>query len=534
MKPAPELALDATVVPAPASMTTTDWLLVAAIAALVGFAALLALAETSLTRMSRAKAMGLVEEKKRGASTLLALVQTPERFLNPVLLLVLLCQLIAATLVGVVAEHLFGPIGVAVATAFEVVVIFVVGEAAPKNWAVRHPERAALLSAPMINALVRFPPVRLLSAILIGISNLILPGKVTTGPFVSERELLALADVAAEEDVIEVEERALIRSILDFGDTVVREVMVPRTDMVTLESRAQVADALEVAMAAGFSRMPVYGQNVDDVVGIVYTKDLMRADLAGQSHASVAEFARKAEFVPETKRVAELMREMQQKKYHMAIVVDEYGGTSGLVTLEDLIEELVGEIVDEFDVEEPRAERLANGHIRVNARMPLDEVNELLGAELPSGDWDTIGGLVYQVLGHVPSEGEGALVDEYRLVAEKVQGRRIGRVRIIATAADAQNQTVEEIQPAQAAAADTTLSSGDAMSAVASPSHGEDGGRPIVNNDEEAGPGGQGEGHRHLGPTLSGGGAAASAASSPFGESLGARPSGQLWAGEAW
>jgi putative hemolysin len=421
-----------TVLLAAARFDATDGGLLAVIVVLLVGAAGLSLAETSLTRMSRARALALEEEGRRGAHRLVRLVEHPEQFLNPVLLLTLLCQLVAATLVGVVAAHLFGPVGVAVATAFEVVVIFVLGEATPKNWAIRHPDRAALLAAPVVSVLVRFPLVRLFSGLLIGIADHLLPGGASARrPYVSEQELLAMADVAVEEDVIETEERALIRSIISFGDTVVREVMVPRPDMVTASARDRVADVLEVAMAAGYSRIPVYEQNVDDIVGIVFTKDLMRADLAGQAAAPVRSLVREAHFVPETKPVAALMREMQAEKFHMAIVVDEYGGTSGLVTLEDLIEELVGEIVDEFDVEEPLIEPLPGGGYRVNARMPLDELNELLHADLPQGDWDTVGGLVYGLLGHVPTEGEAAEADGHRLVAEKVQGRRIGRVRIV-------------------------------------------------------------------------------------------------------
>jgi CBS domain containing-hemolysin-like protein len=250
------------------------------------------------------------------------------------------------------------------------------------------------------------------------------------GPFVSEKDFLAMADVAVEEDVIEHEEREIIQSLIDFGDTVVREVMVPRPDMVAVEARAKVSDVIEVAIAAGYSRIPVFEQGIDDIVGIVYVKDLMRAEREGVTDIEVRSILRPAHFVPETKRVHQLMREMQKDKFHMAIVVDEYGGTAGLVTLEDLIEELVGEIVDEFDVEEPQSERTAAGDLRVNARMAVDEVNELIGAALPEGDWDTVGGLVYSLLGHVPTEGEAVDVDGHRLVAEKVQGRRIGRVRI--------------------------------------------------------------------------------------------------------
>jgi putative hemolysin len=414
-------------------VTGADIGILAAILGLIVLAGFLALAETSLTRMNRIKATTLEEQGLRGAGLLARLVEHPERFLNPVLLLLLICHIVASILVGILFEQ-YGAWGVVLATFVEVVVIFVLAEAAPKTWAVQHPERAALLAAPIVAAIVNFPPIRLLARFLIGLSNVILPGKgLQTGPFVSEEELLATVDVATEDEIIEKEERALIRSIIEFGDTVAREVMVPRPDMLAVEGRDKVADVLEVAIAAGYSRIPVYDQGIDDVIGIVYTKDLMRAvrDAEGTDR-SARDLARKAEFVPEGKKVAELMREMQKDKFHIAIVVDEYGGTAGLVTLEDLIEELVGEIVDEFDVEEPSIEALAGGAYRVNARMPLDEVNELLGADFPEGDWDTIGGFVFNLLGHVPAEGEAVHHDGYRLAAEKVQGRRIGRVRIVA------------------------------------------------------------------------------------------------------
>jgi putative hemolysin len=412
-------------------MSTAETLMLVAVFVLICAAAFLAMSETALTRINRIKAMTLAEEKRRGPHALVRLVEHPERFLNPVLLLVLLCHLVAATLIGVVAERLFGPVGVAVATAFEVVVVFVFAESLPKTWAVQHPERASLLTAPLVSAIVSFPPVRLLARGLIGLTNLIIPGKgLKEGPYVSEQEILALADAAVEEDVIEREERQLIHSIIEFGDTVVREVMIPRPDMVAIEARATVNDAMEVVMAAGFSRIPVYEQGIDDINGLLYAKDLMRAVRDKRGEVQVRELSRKANFVPETKRVAELLPEMQKQKSHMAIVVDEHGGTAGLVTLEDLIEELVGEIVDEYDVEEPPIEPLPGGDVRVNARMPIDELNELLEAEFPEGDYDTVGGLVYYLLGHVPSEGETVDYDGRRLRAERVQGRRIGRVRI--------------------------------------------------------------------------------------------------------
>ena len=243
-------------------------------------------------------------------------------------------------------------------------------------------------------------------------------------------QVLAPASATVEGDVIETEERALIHSIIEFGDTVVREVMVPRPDMVAIGADASVEAVLERALDVGFSRLPVVEQQGEDVVGVAYTKDMIRAERSGRGDEPVRDHVRTAHFVPETKRVSDLMREMQAETFHLAVVVDEYGGTAGLVTLEDLIEELVGEIVDEFDVEEAQVEQLGGGEVRVSARLPVDEVNDLIDASLPLGAWDTVGGLVFDLLGHVPVAGESVTVDGLRLVADRVNGRRIERVRI--------------------------------------------------------------------------------------------------------
>ncbi|HMC39596.1 MAG TPA: hemolysin family protein [Acidimicrobiales bacterium] len=415
---------------------STDVILVVVVVLLIIATGFLAMSETAITRVTKAKAATLVDEDRRHARTLLRLVQHLDRVLPVVLFALEVCTLVAATLVGVVAEHAFGGVGVIVATAFEIAVIFVFAELAPKTWAVQHSDRAALATSPLIRLLVAFRPLGWITRALIAVTNTLLPGKgMKSGPYTSDELLRALADEAVEEDVIEHEERTLIHSIIDFGDTVVREVMVPRPDMVAVESYARISDVIDVVIPAGYSRIPVYSQGIDDVVGIVYVKDLMRAEREGTGDGQVAEVMREAHFTPESKRVSELMREMQAGKFHMAIAVDEFGGTAGLVTLEDLIEELVGEITDEYDIEQTPTERLEDGTLVVNARMPVDEVNELLEedeqSELPRGeDWDTVGGLLYSLLGHVPSEGEAAEVDGHVLIAERVQGRRIGRVRI--------------------------------------------------------------------------------------------------------
>jgi putative hemolysin len=410
-------------------VSSSELIAVIAVLALVVTAGFLAAAETSLTHLARAQVLALEDEGRRSAAVLVRMLERREEVLNPILFLVLVCHLGAASLVTLLAQSYLGPIGILVAVVIEVVVIFVVAEAAPKTYALQHPVRTALVVAPVVRFLAASLPVRLLTRALIGVANIILPGKGRpAGPAASEEELLAFADVAVEAGEIESDERALIRSIIDFGDTVAREVMVPRPDMVTVAASATVGDAMETSIANGYSRIPVYNDGIDDIIGIVYAKDLMRAARESGQDAPVQ--PRPAIFVPETKRVAELMREMQAKQMHMAIVVDEYGGTAGLVTLEDLIEELVGEIADEFDVEDPLLEPLPNGDWRVNARMPIDEINELLHLDLPEGDYDTVGGLVFNQLGHVPTEGESVEVAGHRLRAERVSGRRIGRVRI--------------------------------------------------------------------------------------------------------
>src|SRR5688500_7450629 len=412
------------------TLTLTDWWIVAAIVVLFLLSIVLAVAETALTRVSKARAQALAETKGKRGEVLLALVED-QAWLNPTLLVVLSTQLVQSTLLGVLAARLFGGWGVVGATLINVTLFFVVAEVAPKTWAIQHTDRAALASARPIKALANWGPLKLLSRALIGLTNVLLPGKgLKRGPYTSEEELLAVADLAVEDAVIEAEERELIESVIELGDTVVREVMVPRTDMITVTADFRVADAMEVVLLNGYSRIPACGEGIDDIIGIVHAKDLMRAERDGHEERSVAELARPAHFVPETKGVAELLREMQVDRFHMAIAVDEYGGTAGLITLEDIIEELLGEIVDEFDVEDPMIEPLPGGDVRVNARMPLDAVNDLIHAQLPEGDWATIGGLLLSERGHVPVEGEEVEVSGWQLTAQRVQGRRIGRVRL--------------------------------------------------------------------------------------------------------
>jgi CBS domain containing-hemolysin-like protein len=412
-------------------MGTSDGLILAVVVVLFSFSILLAMAEMAFARMNRIRALALEEEGRKGAARLAKMLERPEQTINSLLLLILVAQLTTASLLGVFLERQAGPSGVVIGLVLQIVLFFVIGEVAPKTYAIQHTDRAALGLSGFLYAITNFPPLRALSRSLIGLANVMLPGKgLKTGPFVTEEDLRTMADVAADEESIESEERRLIHSIFEFGDTVVREVMLPRPDMIAIEADATVEEGIERAIEGGYSRIPAFEGTTDDIIGLVYLKDLVRRARAGDGQEPVRGSLRPAVFVPEQKRVAELLREMQAQQFHMAIVVDEYGGTAGLVTIEDLLEEIVGEITDEYDVETPGVEHLADGTLRVPGRLPIDELSEERDGVLPHTEWDTVGGLVFNLLGHVPDEGEVVKFQGLGFRTERVQGRRIVSVVI--------------------------------------------------------------------------------------------------------
>ena len=413
-------------------LTTADLWTLVVVLVLTAVAAFLAAAETSLTRMSRARAIHLAEEQRRGAAQLLRLVEQPARFLNLVLLLVLVVQVFATALFTSVLSRLVGGgLGVAIAATVMTILTFIFAEVAPKTYAVQQTDRAALAVAPVVYVLTRLPVLGPLTRLLIGVGNVVTPGKgLKSGPFVSEEEIRAMVDEAERDDVIEEEEREMIHSIFEFGDTILREVMTPRPDMVAVPVSTSLQEVLELILRSGYSRIPVYQDDIDNVVGLAYAKDVLRRLHDGQADKPLADILRPAPIMPESMKAAECLREMRRRKSHMVIVIDEYGDTSGLVTIEDLLEEIVGEITDEYDQEDPNVEPLPDGDYRVNARLGIDEVNELLDVQLPSTEWDTIGGLLINLVGGVPREGQELEFQGLRLTAERVQGRRIGRVRI--------------------------------------------------------------------------------------------------------
>ena len=402
-------------------------LLVVAIC-LVPTAGALAAVDAALSRVSVARIDELVRERRRGAQSLARVVDDRVRHTNLLLLLRVAAEVTATVLLTVVAVSQWGSTWDVVLGAIAVMVLvsYVLIGVGPRTTGRQHPYRVALVSAGAVVLLGRV--LGPLATVLIALGNAITPGRgYREGPFSSEVEIRELVDLAEARGVVERGEREMIQSVFELGDTIAREVMVPRTDIVWIESTKTVPQALALALRSGFSRIPVVADNVDDVVGIIFLKDLVRRaqDPERARQTKLDEVMRPATFVPESKPVDELLREMQAHNSHMAIVIDEYGGTAGLITIEDILEEIVGEIRDEYDIEAPPVEWLDGQSARVTARLPVEDLGEMFEVELPRGDdVETVGGLLAQLLGRVPISGSSASAYGLKLTAESVTGRR--------------------------------------------------------------------------------------------------------------
>ncbi|WP_129666440.1 hemolysin family protein [Phytoactinopolyspora endophytica] len=417
-------------------MIGSEWLLLAA-AALVVVAGMFAMADAGLTAFSRARADALGKQGRRGARPLQRLLADPAPALNTALLLRITAEITAVALVTVVAVEYFDTrfLTIVVAAPVMLVVSFVAIGVAPRTLGRQHAERVALAMAGPLLTLTRvLGPI---PKLLILLGNALTPGKgFREGPFATEAELREMVDLAEAGQIIESGEREMIHSIFELGDTVVREVMVPRTDVVFIESYKTLRQVESLALRSGFSRIPVVGEGgLDDIVGIVYLKDVARRlhdDRGAETVEQVESVARPALFVPDSKPVDDLLREMQAQRTHVAIAVDEYGGTAGLVTIEDIIEEIVGEITDEYDTAEETVQVIDDDAVRVSARLHVDELGELFGMDLNDDDVDTVGGLLAKHLGRVPISGAKIQVGELYLEAEDTMGRRnrISTVRV--------------------------------------------------------------------------------------------------------
>ncbi|HEX2426239.1 MAG TPA: hemolysin family protein [Actinomycetota bacterium] len=423
-------------------MSGGDWLEFVLIVVLIGFVAVLGASEVAITRVNRVRAYRFVEEGRRGAGSLLRIAENPAPYLNVVLLLTLLSTIGGTTMATTLAVRSLGGPGEWVATIVMTVLLFVFADVTPKTFAIMQTDRVALRLAPLIVTLRRL--VGPVATALVRFANVVMPGKgLPQGPFITEAEIRQLAEVASEEEQIEEGEVQLIHSIFEFGDTIVREVMVPRPDIVAIEADRPLRDVQALVLQHGYSRLPVYDDDLDNVVGFIYAKDVLKALHQGKQDMPLRDVCRPAHFVPESKKAADLLREMQREKFHVALVTDEYGSVVGLVTLEDLLEELVGEIEDEFDRAEPDIAQVAENVYRVDGKVAIDEVNDLFDVELPDEEWDTVGGLMLGLLGSIPKEGEEVSFQGLVFKAERVDGRRISKVLITRREPEQQPQAAE-------------------------------------------------------------------------------------------
>jgi CBS domain containing-hemolysin-like protein len=419
----------------------TIQLILAALGSLL-VAFLLAAAESSLARMSRHRAAELVEEGGRGATALLRIAGDSAAYLSVAAFVRVVAEAAAAVLITVatvgLVEGFWPPLLVSIGVMG--VLSFVLVGVSPRTLGRQHADRIALLAAPVLVWLRRVlgPVARL----LVALGNAMTPGEgYRDGPFDSEAELRDLVDLAGESALIEAGERQMIHSVFELGDTVVREVMVPRTDMLTIDQDRTLKKAMSLFLRSGFSRIPVVGDGPDDVLGLLYFKDVARrvnADsAAGKVH--VLHAMRPVNHIPESKPIDDLLREMQRGQFHFAVVIDEYGGTAGLVTIEDILEEIVGEIADEYDREPPGVEQLADGTTRVPATMHVDDLAELFDVTIDEEEVDTVGGLLGKTIGLVPIPGSQGEVAGLLLTAERMAGRRHRIATVIVQRLDEQN-----------------------------------------------------------------------------------------------
>lgn len=403
---------------------------------LVGFGGLLAAADAALGVLSRGDIIELAEGRRTRRS-LLGIAGDIAEHVNAVSFVRVASETAAAVLVTLVWATVFGSQWwwtLLVSGLIMITVSFVIVGSSPRSVGRAHARGILLFAAPVVRAsrVVLGP----LADVLVALGRRVTPGRPPAATFSSEEQLLSMVDEATELDVLEEDDRELIHSIFEWGDTVVREVMIPRTDMVTVDDDVTVAAAMDQLLRTGVSRMPVIGRDADDVVGVLYLRDVARLAHEARKDARstlVRELAKPALFVPESKKADDTLRDMQRASNHLAMVVDEYGGIAGLVTLEDLIEELVGDISDEYDREMRDVVDLGDGHYRVSARVPTDELGDLYGIDLDDDDVDSVGGLMGKALGRLPLRGDTVVVSGLRLTADRVERRRLLAVTVEAT-----------------------------------------------------------------------------------------------------
>lgn len=414
-------------------MEIDSWIALIVAVLCLGLIGINSAVETALTNISGLRLRQLLERGVPRAQAISDLLQSPRRFPASILFINTISLLTIGSLALYASYYFVDWWSHVLAVVIAALVVLIFGVAVPKALAGRNPEKTAIALFGPINLLRRIvmPLVALADVVAMPFVRMLGGRASHVGPFVTEEELRMMMNVGEEEGVIQQEEEDLIHSIFEFGDTVVREVMVPRPYIVAVEDDCSVTDAADIALQSGHTRLPVYHDSIDTVVGVATVQDMMRAIRGNKSDQQVTQVMRPVHYVPETKKVDELLRELQKGRVHLTIVIDEYGGTAGLVTIEDLLEEIVGEIRDEYDVEPPMIDLINNHEIHVDARVPLDDIKDRLHVDWEAEDSDTVGGFVYEQLGRIPNPGDTVQAGLYTITVLTTEGARIKQLSIV-------------------------------------------------------------------------------------------------------
>lgn len=389
-------------------------------------------AETAFTTVNRIRIRNLMEDGDKRAETILKIIDDSGKMLSAILIGNNIVNLTASSLSTTLAVSIWGNTGIGIATGIITLLILVFGEITPKTLSTLHAEKIALSYSRIIYTLmvVLTPVIFIVNKLSLGVLKLLRVDASKRNAIITEDELRTFVDVSHEDGILEKEERKMIYNVVDFGDSLAKDIMVPRIDMTFLDVNCSYSELIEVYKEVKFTRLPVYEDTTDNVIGIINVKDLLLYNPKNPFH--IREFLREAYFTYEFKKTSELMLEMRQSSINFAIVLDEYGATSGLITLEDLLEEIVGEIRDEYDSdEEDLVQQLNNREYMIEGSMKLDDVNDLLNLSIESDDYDSIGGIIIELLNHLPEAGEEVTTkDGIRLVAEQVDKTRIEKVHM--------------------------------------------------------------------------------------------------------
>lgn len=395
------------------------------------FSAFFSASETALTSLSKIRIRHMVEENVKGGDLIDKLVKNPSKLLSTILIGNNIVNIGASSLATSIALDLFGNKGVAIATGIMTLLILVFGEITPKSVAAQYPEKVSLKISSLLSIIVLLltPLVKIMMILTNGIMKLL--GVKTDNPYptITEEELRTIVAVSEEEGVLETDEKEMIQNVFEFGDLQIKDVMTQRTDIIAIDIDTPFNEIIDMVKDEQFSRYPIYKEGIDNIIGVLNVRDLIFLNREKEEF-NIESYVRKPYYTFEFKKISDTFKEMKKNRTHMAIVLDEYGGTAGIITMEDLIEEIVGDIDDEYDEIDTEIKFVKDGEYIVHGSTKIDTVNEMLGTEFESEDFDSIGGIIIESLGRLPKVGEKVQIDDVKLIVESMERNRILTVKV--------------------------------------------------------------------------------------------------------